>query len=75
MNGADIMRLDPSVTAEELEPLLRHQALQLYGPERTEELSGRIEHLARMLAAVASRELSIRDVSPDTTGITGWSGA
>lgn len=69
------MRLDPSITFEEIEPLLRNQALQLYGSERTQELSGRIEHLARMLAAVASRELSIRDVPPDTTGITDWSGS
>lgn len=68
------MRLDPSVTAEEIEPLLRHQAEQLYGSERTEVLSDRIAHLARMLAAISSRELSLRDVPPDTTGITDWRG-
>ena len=68
------MRLDPSVTAEEIEPLLRQQAEQLYGPERTEELADRIAHLARMMAAIAGRELSIRGVPPDISGITDWRG-
>ena len=75
MNGVDTMRLDPSVTAAEIEPLLRNQAEQLYGHERTQELADRIEQLARMLAAIASRDLTIRDTPPDITGITDWSGA
>jgi hypothetical protein len=68
------MRLDPSMTAVEIEPLLRHQAEQLYGSDRAQELSERIAHLASVLAAIASRELSIRDVPPDITGITDWRG-
>lgn len=68
------MRLDPSVTADDIEPILRHQAELLYGTERTQELADRIAHLARMLAIISSRELSIRGVPPDTTGITDWRG-
>ena len=68
------MRLDPSMTVEQIEPILRQQAEMLYGPERTQELADRIAHLARMMAIIASHDLPIRGIPPDTTGITDWAG-
>jgi hypothetical protein len=63
------MKLDPSITPEEIEALLLNQSGQVYGPERTGELAGQIGQLAVMLARLANRELDLRDAPPDTSGI------
>lgn len=63
------MRLDPSITAEEIESTLKHQSEQVYGLERTGELTEPIGQLAVMLGRLANRGLDLRDTPPDTSGI------
>ena len=68
------MRLDPNLTADEIEQQLRVQAELSYGKERASELGPQIEGLAKRLATLGSRELEPSDVPPDLTGISEWSG-
>jgi hypothetical protein len=63
------MKLDPSMTAAEIESTLKQQSEQVYGPDRTGELAEPIGQLAVMLARLANRELDLRDAPPDTSGI------
>ena len=63
------MKLDPTISQEEINALLTSQAEGVYGAERVGELTIQIEHLAVMLAEIARRELDLRDAPPDTSGI------
>lgn len=63
------MKLDPRMTPGEIESHLRAQAKQIYGEERADVASDQIEHLSRMMAELARRELELTDEPPDLSGI------
>lgn len=63
------MKLDPTVTAEDIESILKQQSELVYGTERTGEIAQSIGQLAVMLARLANRGLDLRDAPPDTSGI------
>ena len=63
------MKLDPTVSREDIKALLTSQSELVYGAERTGDLAGQIEHLATMLAEIAEREIELTGPPPDTSGI------
>jgi hypothetical protein len=64
------VQLDPGMTASDIEQHLKVQSERVYGHERTQEISGQIEHLSRMLSEILHRELDLTDTPPDTRGIS-----
>lgn len=63
------MKLDSTVTSSDIYSHLRDQAGRIYGEERAEAISGQVEHLSRMMAELARRELDLTDDPPDLSGI------
>ncbi len=59
------MKLDPSITSDEIATILHQTAERLYGTERTAELSGAIESTAAAIATIATHELGLRDAAPE----------
>ena len=63
------MKLDPTLSPEQIAALLRAQAEQVHGADRAEQLQGQLDHLSNMLAEVARRELELASPPPAVSGI------
>jgi hypothetical protein len=64
------VRLDPTVTPEEIEQSLRATARLQLGLERSGQLDHRLAHYARMLALIAGAEVDFAGDPPDCSGLS-----
>lgn len=63
------VRLDPRVSAAEIERTLRATARAAYGDEHAARLDARLGAVAQMLARIASEPVAFAGDPPDCSGI------
>ena len=68
------MKTDPDEPMESRQAHLTRHAERTYGQERTNEIAGQIEHLARMMTRITGMPIDLRD-NPLTGPVDGKRGA